>query len=375
MKLFKKRIRIKPADAGRFHSDIKRESIIIHHYCPHTYNIGDHFVIQSIRKHLKKELPQAVFVPKACAGNRGWGRPTKLQGENINLSNEYADAVIIGGSDQYNNWALRIKKEEIVKLAPPLYLIGLGISSSSLEAEASIKKQEYLEDILVTNQCAKLSSVRDNFTNEFLKSIGYKDATVTGCPAMYFFNEPFQLNDNGYVALTFPFPVIKNSNSRLYNDLIKKVCFLLDLVKSFGLQPIISCHDDRDVFVAQKTFPEEQIFFSNYVDDFIEFYKSAKFIIGSRLHASIFVSGLGKPFVNLNIDKRGLGFSETFGLQDWNINIDDPELENKIKNRMQRIIENDLNELDIFYTTKNTYYKIFLDFIKQVADDINKQLG
>lgn len=374
MKLFKKKIKINKINNGRFQQNLDRKSIIIHHYCPHTFNIGDHFVILSIRKYLTQYLPEAVYIPKACSKNRGWGKPYYLQAENINISNEFADAVIIGGSDQYNNWSLRIKKNEINNLIPPLYLIGLGISSAGLDKPPKIKKQEYLEDIKETNKVARYSSVRDEITQDFLRKLGVDKTILTGCPAMYLFDEPFHLNKNGFVALTFPFPVIKNTRSELYVNLIERINNVSSIIEKFDLIPVITCHDDRDVFIAQTYFPEKKIFYSNYPDEFIDFYRRSAFVVGSRLHASILVSGLGKPFININIDKRGLGFSQTFGMSNWNLDINDSDFDNQLKSRINVILNGDLSIFNEFNKLKTKYRQIFLDFMKNVADDIRLNL-
>ncbi|MBI9072003.1 MAG: polysaccharide pyruvyl transferase family protein [Melioribacteraceae bacterium] len=373
--LFKNGKKIGLITNGRSQKKIDRESIIIHHYCPHTFNVGDHFVIRSIRKYLKQELPESVFVPFASAGNRGWGKPTRLQSANINKSNKYADAVIVGGSDQYNNWDLRINKDEITKLVPPLYLIGLGASSKNINEPPFIKHDSYWEDIKVSHQTARFSSVRDLFTQKFLEKAGYNKSIVTGCPALHLFNEELHLNKSGYVALTFPFPVISNRNRDLYSGLIKKIKVLIKNLKDDNLKPVIACHDDRDVFVAQENFPEEKIFFSNYVDEFIDFYRSASIVIGSRLHASIFTAGLGKPFININIDFRGQAFSNTFGLENWNINIDDDTFDSKLKTRYDMILSDDLSEFDNFLKLKSKYRAVYLEFMKKVAQDIKEQLA
>jgi hypothetical protein len=375
MRLFKKKIKIKEINDGRFQSPSDKKTIIVHHYCPHTFNIGDHFVIRSIRKYLNTYLPEAVFIPKACAKNRGWGQPVRLQGENINLSNKYADAVIIGGSDQYNNWALRIKQNEVRKLIPALYLIGLGVSSKSLNTPPFIEKKEYYEDIRITNEKAILSSVRDNYTKEFLEQLGYNKAIVTGCPALHLFDEDFHLYEGGFVALTFPFPVIKSIKKILYQNLITRVKEMIGIVQKCGLQPIITCHDDRDVFVAQQLFPNEKIFYSNYVDDFIDFYRKSLLVVGSRLHASIFVAGIGKPFVNINIDRRGQGFTDTFKLGEWNLNIDDPELNKKLEMRVKTIISGDLSVFNSFSKIKSKYRGQYLKFMKDVAVDIKERVA
>ncbi len=374
MGLFKKKAKVRVFDEARSLQKIDRRSYLIHHYCPHTFNAGDHFVIRSIRQHLRRFLPGAVFIPKPCAFNRGWGKPVRLTGENINFSNRYADAVIVGGSDQYNNWSLRILPDEIRKLQPPLYFIGLGVSSREIGAPPHIEKKAYYEHIRLANEATRLSSVRDNHTRDFLVKLGYEKAVVTGCPAMYLFDDPFSLNDSDEVAITFPFPVVRRNNRGEFRRLLETVQLILKLVRARGLNPVISCHDDRDVPVAQGYFPEERIFFSNYVDDFFSFYRQVRLVIGSRLHASILAAGMGKPFVNINLDARGKGFSDTFGLSDWNLDIGDPHLETRLRDRLEELLSGDLSALRAFYDVKNGYRRVFLDFMRQTAGDIRDRL-
>lgn len=356
----------------RVNQPIPRETIVIHHYCPHTYNAGDHFVIHSIRNSLKQRIPNAIFIPKPCAINRGWGKPARLTGKNITYSSKYADAVIIGGSDQYNGWSLRIRQDEIPHLAPPFYLIGLGISSKGLHKEPNIPKNEYLEDIRVTNDHAAMSSVRDKRTYKFLEENGVKKHIITGCPAAYLFNRGFELKKNGPVLLTFPFPVIRGSNSDVYNEITELIKQLLSYFKGLGIETVIACHDDRDVAPAQELFPEERLFFSNYASGYYPLYESASMVIGTRLHATILAGGMGKPFINVNLDSRGLGFSETFGLEGWNVNLEGDNVWNDIKERIEAIQAGELSAFEKFYKTKEHYRAVYEKFMDDCAEDILK---
>ena len=371
----KSRTRIETIADGRSQRKIDRQTFIIHHYCPHTFNAGDHVVIRSIRDHLREYLPEAVFVPKASAHNRGWGRPVGLRGVNINSSNRYADAVLIGGSDHYNDWSLRIKGQEIVKLIPPLYLIGMGISSRDLQDPPAFSKKAYYQDALITHQQARLCAVRDHFTQRFLDQLGYTDAVVTGCPALYLYNKPFQLNESEFVALTFPFPVIRTGDRTGYNRLIEVMRYTLDLIKGHSLKPVIVTHDDRDVRAAQELFPEETLYFSNYVDNFCRFYEQVRIIIGSRLHASILAGGMGIPFININLDARGLGFSETFRLDHWNLNMNHDQLLTDLEERVRTVVTGDLSVFNDFFELKEEYRHSFRTFMKQVADDIRDSVA
>ncbi|MBC8385632.1 MAG: polysaccharide pyruvyl transferase family protein [Candidatus Cloacimonetes bacterium] len=349
------------------------KNYIIHHYCPHTFNAGDHFVIRSIRKYLLKYLPEAVFVPKAIAGNRGWGEPIGLKKENIYISNKYADAVIMGGSDQYHDWSPKIEAAEINNLNPPLFLIGLGVSSKDLMTEPYLKKEQYKKDILATNQKCSLSSVRDKTTSDFLKNLGFDRAIITGCPALYLFDNKIHRNsDDCPVLLTFPYPLLhrQEENDSKFSILLKAIKILLNDLAREKKTPIIVCHDDRDVPIVQEIFPKHNIFFSNYVEDYFELYNNAQMVIGSRLHATILASGMGIPAININLDLRGTGFTETFGLTDWNINYNDPDLSAKIRERIKRIDDNDLSAFSDFARLRMEYKNIYETSMKNTAEII-----
>ena len=349
----------------------KKENYIIHHYSPHTYNAGDHFVIQSIRNNIRSLLPEAVFIPKAIANNRGWGEPIGLRKENILFSNAHADAVIVGGSDQYNNWSPRISRKEIDFLKPPLFLIGLGVSSKDLNLEPYIKNQEFNEDIVATNNKAALSSVRDDITYNFLENLGYDKAINTGCPALHLFDNEFRINDSKKVLLTFPFPMVNNDSENLkYKVLVDVTKQLLKYIHNKDLEPIIVCHDDRDVSVAQYEFGNEKIFFSNYHQDFFELYKSALLIVGSRLHASILTSGMGIPNININLDLRGQGFTQNYELSDWHLDYTDKDIFDKLIERIEKVLSGSLSMFDKFSIKKKEKRKVFNKFIEDTVEII-----
>lgn len=365
------RIKSPPADA-RFTSDIERQSVIIHHYCPHTYNAGDHFVIRSIRNHIMEHIPQAVFVPKPCAVNRGWGSPFRLTGRNLENSNEYADAVIVGGSDQYKGWSLRIKKGEIERLVPPLYFIGLGASSTDIDKPAEIDAKFY-NDIRAAHSQLKLASVRDHATERFLNGIGIDNVEVTGCPATYLFDEPFEYREKAEVLLTFPFPVLKDDSPKM-KIVMEMLNRLMAYMKRNKIKYTIVCQDDRDLYRAQKLLPEEKFFFSNYVEDYYSLYRSAGLVVGTRLHASIISAGLGTPFININLDMRGQAFSETFQLQDWNVDYNERNVYGKLIKRVNYVTEGDVSRFEEFYKLKSQYKAIFLKHIENVSQDIMSRL-
>jgi hypothetical protein len=351
-------------------------AVIVHHYCPHTFNAGDHFVVRSIREHLRRHLPQAVFVPKAVARNRGWGGPIGLRGENIRESNAHADAVILGGSDQYHDWAPRITAGEIVHLAPPLFLVGLGVSSADLGAPPTLGKAAYREDILAANTHASLSSVRDDVTAAFLRDLGFDGAVVTGCPALYLEDRPLAVRDEGPVLLTFPYPLARSETAAgKYAVLLDALRRLLDRLDAAGERAVVVCHDDRDVAPAQEHFPGRPLFFSNYVDDYLPLVSGAKAVIGSRLHAAILALGMGVPAININLDLRGTGFSETFGLGGWNVDYTAPGLGDALWERFETVRAGSLDGFSAFAEQKERYRAVFERFMADTAARIRDAAG
>jgi len=345
-----------------------KENYIIHHYAPHTFNAGDHFVVQSIRNHILELLPEAVFIPKAIADNRGWGYPIGLRNKNILFSNTHADAVIVGGSDQYNNWSPRISRKEIDFLKPPLFLIGLGASSKDLNLSPYIKNKDFNKDIVATNNKAVLSSVRDDLTNNFLKGLGYDKAINTGCPALYLFDNEFRINDSPNVLIPFPFPLVNNNVENLkYKILVDVSHKLIKYLHDKNLTPIIVCHDDRDVNVAQYEFANEKIFFSNYHKDYFELYNNALLVIGLRLHTTILTSGMGIPNININLDLRGQAFAQSFDFSDWHLDYTDNNLFEKLIERTEQILSGNLSIFKKFYDEKKKKQIVFNNFVKETV--------
>ena len=357
---------------ARIDHPFKRNSVIIHHYCPHTYNAGDHFVIHSIRKHIKKHLPQAVFIPRSIAVNRGWGAPHRLQGPNIAFSNRYADAVLVGGSDNYRNWSLRIDGEEIQHLRPPLFLIGLGISSNNLNEAPLIQKEKYMDDIRSTNEKAALSTVRDQATWDFLTGFGVDKAIMTGCPALYLGEvDTFEFRENGPLLLTFPFPVNKKKMPERFKMLQKVIH---EIARKYE-HVILSCHDDRDVGPATELFPDLAVFFSNNWNDYVDLYGKARMVVGSRLHGTILAASLGTPFLNINVDIRGQSFDGTFGLENWNLDYTTPNLSDQIIDKIERVCKGELAVFDAFQLRKNQLAPVFHQSMEAVARTILARIG
>jgi polysaccharide pyruvyl transferase WcaK-like protein len=117
------------------------------------------------------------------------------------------------------------------------------------------------------------------------------------------------------------------------------------------------------------------VFFSNYVDDYFPLFEEAKAVIGSRLHASILALGMGIPAVNVNLDLRGTGFSETFGLTEWNVDYTAPRLGEALWERFQAIHSGRLDGLAAFARRREHYRTVYEAFMADTAARIRSAAG
>lgn len=219
-----------------------------------------------------------------------------------------------------------------------------------------------------------VSTLRDDATLDFLKSIGVTKAILTGCPSLYLDeNKKMHFNDDSNIILTFPFPVNRKKLSQRYKKLYT---IISQIMKYFNNKKIvISCHDDRDVPIASELFRQNQIFFSNYVDDYYKLYRQATMVVGSRLHGTLLSASVGTPFLNINVDLRGQSFTRTFSLENWNLDYNENNIHEKIVTRIEKVFSGDLSPFDNFLKVKNKMKEVFDESMKKIADEINYRIS
>ncbi len=289
--------------------------MIIHHYYPHKINIGDFFVVDGIRKLIREKLPEAEFVdfpvnktPEAkCFG---------LTGKNIGCSNSEADLIVIGGSNLYEcqksgEWGVTTDLDSIKKIRKPIMLIGLG-SGSSFKNKIRKCSEQSKAEICLLNKIAIGSSVRDLRSGDFLRSLQIRDYTVTGCPSTFIFDNPFTFNNSDIVAISFP-PARFRKHRFMHFRLIYAIRKYIGYCIKIGLRPILSCHDPRDIELAESFKKDNiQLFYSKKTNDYYKLYEASKLVVGFRLHATIVSLSVGVPFLPIYFDMRGLSFCETY---------------------------------------------------------------
>ena len=347
--------------------------MIIHHYYPHKTNIGDLFVVDGIRKLIRERLPGSEFVdlpvnesPKAkCFG---------LLGRNLDYSNSEADLIVIGGSNLYEcrrngEWGVTTDLSSIKKISKPIVIIGLGSGSSFRDKVRSCSDRSRAE-ICLLNEIATGSSVRDLSTANFLRSLGLRNYTVTGCPSTFLFDNSFVFRDSDIVAISFP-PARLKKYRFMYFRLRSAIKKYIKYCKQAGLCPVLSCHDPRDIEFAKAVQGSGvDLFYSEKTAGYYALYGKAKFVVGFRLHAAIIGLSLGVPFIPTYFDMRGISFCETYNSTKWAIDATKFNLYRRLVESTEDILGREEAPFVNFLRSKQMYKSVMQSFIKTCVDKL-----
>lgn len=340
--------------------------MIIHHYYPYKTNIGDFFVVDGIRKLIREKLPESQFVDIPVNKPRG-KKCFGLLCTNLDYSNSEADLILIGGSNLYEcrkngAWGVTTDLDSIRKIRKPVVMIGIG-SGSSFRRKVRSCSDQSKEEICLLNKIAIGSSVRDLGSGDFLCSLGLRNYTVTGCPSTFLFDNSFAFKDSDIVAISFP-PARFKKHRFMYFRLMSAIRKYIDYCTQIGLQPILSCHDARDIEFAE-SFQKKavRLFHSEKTSDYYELYGMAKLVVGFRLHATIISLSLGVPFIPVNFDMRGISFSETYDSLKWSIDGTKFNLCERLVRSTKDILDRKLLPFVNFLNKKQMYRNVMQSFI------------
>jgi polysaccharide pyruvyl transferase WcaK-like protein len=347
--------------------------MIIHHYYPHTLNVGDYFVRDGIRKLLREQIPSATFVDFPVNKPSREGPAYGLRGDNLDRSNREADLIVIGGSNLYQSskhgtWGVTTDLDSLKKISRPVMLIGLG-AGSSFKDKAHLCSPAVREEIRFLNQLAVGSSVRDSRTEQFLDGLGLRGHTMTGCPATFVFERPLHFNTHSEVAISFPPIRLKKKHPLHFFRLVQAIKRYRDHCASRRLTPFFACHDRRDVDAARSLGKEAtEVFYSENAEDYYARYAAVRFTVGFRMHAAIISLSLGVPFIPVSFDLRGLAFVETYDSVGWNVDATRWGLSKTLVSRTQQILDAQESPFANFFAHRQKNLQVIRQFVSRCLE-------
>lgn len=297
--------------------------------------------------------------------------------DKIDELNSY-DAIVFGGGPgfQKNIYPDRtpfVSNLESIKV--PCAVLGWGWKGKNTANSTVYKKNcftpEMLKFVSFLDKDGNSISCRDRYTVQMLYNQGFKDVTLTGCPAWY---EVSLVKDLAYKGCTLgktdsPYILVSDAafprNSRYTGKLIE---ILRDIFPKAKIKLLIHRGiTDVNKYLTETSFMEKYGYeyedISGSADGFSK-YDECDLHIGFRVHAHIYNLSHGNTTILINEDARGFGVNELMG-------IPNVPLDKYLDKSVRFQIENVINSQGIDYQNSceviKKHFEVMQDFVKRIV--------
>ena len=352
----------------------------VFHYNSTSRNYGDLAVTHGIRSSLSaisKESLNFISIDLKA------GNPLTI--DDIYYMNSFGHALIVGGGglimkgdgfDTESGWQFNIDIELLKRIQIPIIIYAIGLNNFPNDVGLSEKAYDHLRE---TMRIAKLVSVRNSGTKEFLKGISvFKKIDVIPDPAM--FVERFDLvlpfpNDEYLIGINWAGDRL---STRYKDDLklddiskIAKACKRFLEFKGGGKVvwiPHVSVYDMNESYIFRdilkdaffdisELYPHmypEQYF---YVPQILGIYKRMNMVIAMRGHGNIFSFGQGTRCIAYGDHKKVEFFSREVNTPRLKTSCTEDELYNCMLNS-----DNNTEYVHIVKQRRSNLYQDLLNF-------------
>lgn len=277
----------------------------------------------------------------------------------IEIINSARMVILCGGPAYAKNFHPGVYPlvDDLSKIKVPIVPFGLGWSGSPAnEPDKFAFDAKSLEAIKTIHAGIEKSSCRDVLTASILENHGIENVEMTGCPVWYHlpsvgkgFKKPTEVQK---IVLTTP----------ASHKLLKQTLQVLKLVKKKYPKAQVYLSFHRGILGGKGNGPRKRLAYlgmcigaklislktkiTNVAYDLkkIDYYNDCDLHIGYRVHAHLYFLSKRLPSVLLNEDGRGRGQVLSMNLPE--LNIDDPEVMDKLSKVMQEDVDNNFSRYD-----------------------------
>lgn len=293
---------------------------------PKGFNLGNDAIAIGLRQYLYQTFGAMTNIVTIPATSRY--EPSAYAGltaKTIYDINQYADGVIIGGGNLYENGELDVSLEALEALRVPLMLFSLSRGRIYDKQHRLVRRTDTMSDrtLQALHQKACVALARDIATNDYLHSIGCDNSRLGGCPTIFLDQVTDQLpalpeKDSG-VLISIRQPQLMSippaDQARVHGE----VRSIIKLLREQGYQQIrLLCHDHRDISFAA-SLPEVPFVYAGDVYHYLALLKNCHLNISYRLHATLPCLSFGVPTIKISYDERAISLMQTVGYDDYNI--------------------------------------------------------
>lgn len=281
---------------------------------PFGTNVGNHAINFSLRQLLYEVFGRLVSIVDIPASNgSGSANEAGLSKAVVHRINRFADGVIVGGGNLYENDGLVLDSNALEALQPPLMLFSNSWGRiydrfNALSPRSDSMPESKLSALL---ERADISLSRDSATHSFAGSLNSKDR-LGWCPtvAIDSYSNLLPMLPKGEEAgalISVRTPELMNIPYRYQNQVFNIVLRAIEYLKESGHKRVrILCNDTRDLDFATAFRSEAgtDVVFASDVYEYLALLKQASMVVTFRLHAALPALSMGTPVVNVTYDER-----------------------------------------------------------------------
>lgn len=287
---------------------------------PATRNIGNDLIKKATSALLYTSFGSnagLIDIP-ALAGAQFGG----LTSRQVYDMNRFADGIVVGGGNLFENGQITIEPQALAALRPPLMLVGLSHGRIYDRDGALMDRTDALAPdairLLVAKSCVAM--VRDRATHMRLQGLGL-DVEVGGCPTLFMDPNPPHWPHDGTIVVSLRHPARMSVPAavqwRVAEDLRRMITAL---EQAFGSRIVLACHDYADIEFASG-FPEASLVYYDDVERYVSALRRCRLNVTYRLHAFLPCLAFGTPTIHLSYDERGSAMVATVGMGAWDVDI------------------------------------------------------
>lgn len=228
------------------------------------------------------------------------------------------DCVIICGTNLYQKvFACSLDTSTIKKIKVPIIPIGIG-SSAPIGQIPKMKWLHARRVRLLHSRC-KMGSVRDPATAQFLKSIGVKNFTLTGCSVLFHSQEVPRFDGSGEgLTLSLRARLLHSNDKSLWD---KEASSVEVLCKRYS--PLLIAQSPYDLEFGEHLSRKYSLKLS-YDNEwqaslYVDLAKKQRKTLGFRLHYGMLSLSYGKPAYVIAHDSRSASFCDLMNMKFYDI--------------------------------------------------------
>lgn len=292
---------------------------------PQGYNIGNHAIHFAMRHMLYETFGRLVSVIEYPATSRHESTAKAgLTPATVHEINRFADGVIVGGGNLYENDEIDVDPRALRALQPPMMLFSNSRGRIYDRHGKLTERSDVIDDSKLTHllERADLSLSRDSATHNHLKAINGKDQ-LGWCPTINlkrFVDRLPVLPEHEEVGtlISVRSPALMNIPYRYQSNVQRHIELAIDKLRAKGHRRIrILCNDSRDLDFATSFRYTRNVdsVYTNDVYQYLALLKQAEMVVSYRLHATLPAVSFGVPTINISYDERSQSLFDDLGLQ------------------------------------------------------------